>query len=270
MIVSASPKTLPPQNSATAENPESLAAAAAVKADSGNVQRIFARIAGVYDFLNRMFSFGLDAVWRNRLADAVLPFPPRGTARILDLAAGTMEVSLALARRYPHREVLALDFCHPMLVSGLPKIRRKAGSPSATRRIYPLVGDGRRLPLPDASVDAVTVAFGLRNIRPREAAYAEALRVLVPGGKFCVLEFGSGKDRILFGIYNLYLAYVLPLIGRMISRDKGAYQYLADTVAAYPAAAVLADEMRLAGFGSVRFQSFTAGIVCLHIGEKPL
>ena len=245
-------------------------APAAARADNGAVRGIFERIAGVYDLLNRVLSFGLDAWWRKRLVDAITPFPLRGTARILDLAAGTMEVSLALARRHPHRKVLALDFCRPMLVRGLPKIRKLAAARPGLRRIFPLVGDGRRLPLPDASVDTVTVAFGLRNIRPREEAYAEVLRVLVPGGRFCVLEFGSGKDRILFGLYNLYLAYILPLIGRLVSRDKGAYQYLADTVAAYPAASVLADEMRRAGFDNVTFRFFTAGIVCLHTGEKPL
>ena len=237
------------------------------KADSGNVQRIFAHIAGVYDLLNSVLSFGLDALWRRRLADAVKPFPPRGTARILDLAAGTMKVSLALARRYPHRNVLALDFCGPMLLKGLPNVRRRV---EEGKRIFPMVADGRKLPLADASVDAVTVAFGLRNIRPREAAYAEALRVLVPGGKFCVLEFGSVRDRILFGAYNLYLAHILPFIGRLVSRDKAAYQYLADTIAAYPAASVLAEEMRLAGFANVKFRVFTAGIVCLHTGEKPV
>lgn len=239
---------------------------AAVKTDSGNVRRIFTHIAGVYDLLNSVLSFGMDALWRRRLADAVRPFPPRGTARILDLAAGTMKVSLGLARRYPHRKVLALDFCGPMLLKGLSKVRRRAGE---RNRIFPMVADGRKLPLADASVDAVTVAFGLRNIRPREPAYAEALRVLVPGGKFCVLEFGSVQDRILFGAYNLYLAHILPFIGRLVSRDEAAYQYLADTIAAYPAASVLAGEMRLAGFTNVRFRVFTAGIVCLHTGEKP-
>lgn len=252
-----------PQASGSAPDEETLAA---VKADSGNVHRIFAHIAGVYDLLNSVLSFGLDALWRRRLADAVKPFPPRGTARILDLAAGTMKVSLALARRYPHRNVLALDFCGPMLCKGLSKIRHRAEA----KRIFPMVADGRKLPLADASVDAVTVAFGLRNIRPREGAYAEALRVLVPGGKFCVLEFGSVQDRILLGTYNLYLAHILPIIGRLVSRDKAAYQYLADTIAAYPAASVLAEEMRLAGFANVKFRVFTAGIVCLHTGEKPL
>ena len=152
-----------------------------------------------------------------------------------------------------------------MLRKGLAKL-----ADSRCARVHPLVGDGRRLPLPDACVDAVTIAFGLRNIRPREEAYAEALRVLVPGGRLCVLEFGSAHDRIWFGLYNFYLAHVLPLVGRLVSKDKGAYRYLADTVAAYPAAAVLAREMREAGFVSVAYRSFTGGIVWLHTGEKRL
>lgn len=233
------------------------------QADGLRVQGLFSRIAGVYDLLNRILSFGLDAMWRNRLAEAVLPFPRKSTARILDMAAGTLEVSLALAKRYPQRSVLALDFCRPMLQRGIPKLNRLK-----TKNVLPLVGDGRRLPLPDASVDAVTIAFGLRNIRPREEAYAEALRVLVPGGKLCVLEFGSAQDRILFGLYNFYLAHILPVVGQLIARNKGAYRYLADTVAEYPGAAVLADEMRAAGFTGVRHEVFTAGIVCLHTGQK--
>lgn len=233
--------------------------------DARSVQNIFSRIAGVYDLLNRVLSFGLDALWRKQLINAVAPFPPKGKARILDLAAGTLEVSVGLARKYPYRSILAVDFCRPMLERGVAKL---AGP--CKRRVYPLVGDGRHLPLPDCSVDAVTIAFGLRNIRPREEAYAEALRVLVPGGRLCVLEFGSARDRIWFGLYNLYLAYFLPLAGRLLSRDKGAYQYLADTVAAYPSAAELAGEMRAAGFGSVTYRRFTGGIVWLHTGEKPL
>ena len=200
--------------------------------DSGNVQGLFGRIAGVYDLLNRVLSFGLDAYWRRKLIQAVTPFPSRGTARILDLAAGTLEVSVGLAKKHPRRRILAIDFCLPMLENGCSKL----AGPKALQ-VYTLVGDGRRLPLPDNSVDAITIAFGLRNIRPRQEAYREALRVLTPGGRFCVLEFGSARDRIWFGLYNLYLAYFLPLVGKLVSRDKGAYQYLADTVAAYPAAA---------------------------------
>lgn len=228
------------------------------------VQGLFGRIAGVYDLLNRCLSLGFDAFWRKRLAESVAPFPRGGTGRILDLAAGTLEVSLNLARRYPARTILAADFCRPMLARGLPKLSRLSKG-----RILPLAGDARRLPLPDASVDAVTMAFGLRNVTPRQDVYSEVLRVLTPGGKFCVLEFGSAKNRIMGGLYNLYLGKILPLIGRMVSRDQGAYQYLADTVAAYPEARPLAREMENAGFERVRYKTYTAGIVCLHVGCKP-
>lgn len=235
------------------------------KADAPAVQRLFARIAGGYDLLNRILSFGLDAVWRKKLVQAVVPFPPGGTARILDLAAGTLEVSIGLAKRHPRRSILAVDFCLPMLQKGLPKLKR-----GGYKNVHPLAGDGKRLPLPDNCVDAVTIAFGLRNIRPREQAYAEILRVLVPGGRLCVLEFGSAHDRIWLGLYNFYLAYILPLVGRLVSRDKAAYRYLAETVAAYPSAADLAGGMRGSGFANVRYRRFTGGIVWLHTGEKPL
>ncbi|MDL2316576.1 ubiquinone/menaquinone biosynthesis methyltransferase [Desulfovibrio sp. OttesenSCG-928-A18] len=233
--------------------------------DASRVRGLFSRIAGVYDLLNTVLSFGLDAYWRKRLGAAVRPLPPGGSARILDLAAGTMKVSRELARRHPHRMVLAADFCLPMLQKGLGALGRlKKG------RVHPFAGDGKRLPLPDACVDAVTIAFGLRNIRPRAQVYAEALRVLTPGGRFCVLEFGSARDRIWFGLYNLYLRYVLPVVGRLVSRDAQAYRYLADTVREYPAAAVLAEEMRAAGFSGLRYEAFTGGIVWLHTGVKPL
>lgn len=233
------------------------------EADAHAVERLFSGIAGVYDLLNRVLSFGLDTQWRKRLVAAAAPFPPQGAARILDLAAGTLDVSVALAKQYPQRSVLALDYCRPMLLKGLPKLSRVKNN-----KIHPLVGDGRRLPLPDASVDAITVAFGLRNIRPRTKVYEEALRVLVPGGRFCVLEFGSAQDRILLGLYNFYLTRILPRIGQLLARDRAAYRYLADTITAFPSARALADEMRAAGFTQVSHTPYTAGIVCLHRGVK--
>lgn len=235
------------------------------KAEGNAVQNLFSRIAGVYDLLNHILSFGLDVLWRKRLIDAVLPFPPHGTAKILDLAAGTLEVSVGLAKKHPHRTILAVDFCLPMLQKGREKLSKKR-----CENVHVLAGDGKRLPLPDNSVDAVTIAFGLRNIRPREDAYAEALRVLTPGGRLCVLEFGSAHDRILFGFYNIYLTHILPLVGKIVSRDKGAYRYLAETIAEYPSAARLADEMRLAGFVDIRYRRYTGGIVWLHTGTKKI
>ncbi|MDL2207282.1 ubiquinone/menaquinone biosynthesis methyltransferase [Desulfovibrio sp. OttesenSCG-928-M16] len=233
-------------------------------ADAKSVRNLFGHIAGVYDFLNRALSFGLDAYWRSRLVRAANTAPKSPTGRILDLAAGTLEVSLALAARYPGKQIPALDFSLPMLQKGLPKLKKKK-----VRGVFPIQGDALALPLADASVDAVTIAFGLRNIRPREAAYAEALRVLTPGGRFCVLEFAGSDKSILFGLYNLYLKHVLPAVGALVSRNKGAYRYLADTIVAYPSPGPLEEEMRSAGFRAVGHTRYTFGIVCLHTGEKP-
>jgi len=114
----------------------------------------------------------------------------------------------------------------------------------------------------------VTIAFGIRNILPRAAAFAEIFRVLKPGGRLCVLEFGSGRTRIWKGLYNLYLNRLLPLAGRLVSGDAGAYRYLAETIAAFPAAGELAEEMRAAGFNRVLWLPLLSGIVYIHVAEK--
>jgi demethylmenaquinone methyltransferase/2-methoxy-6-polyprenyl-1,4-benzoquinol methylase len=170
---------------------------------------------------------------------------------------------MALAERFPNHEIAALDFCLPMLLRG-----RKKALKLRRDNIRLLSGDARALPLRNASVDAVTTAFGLRNIRPRERAYAEVLRVLRPGGRFCILEFTSAEKPVVFGLYNLYLNHVLPTAGRLFSGNKAAYRYLADTIRRYPAAEKLDEEMRSAGFTGVRHETFTAGIVGIHSGEK--
>jgi demethylmenaquinone methyltransferase/2-methoxy-6-polyprenyl-1,4-benzoquinol methylase len=231
------------------------------------VSAMFGRIAHQYDAANGILSFGVDSLWRRRLAmgvkAAVFPGPRR---RILDLAAGTCDVSLALARRIPDATVLAVDFCLPMLLAGKTKL---AGAGTrASRRVTPVAGNGLRLPLRDASVDAVAVSFGLRNMLPREAALAEAYRVLAPGGVFHILEFGSAKGRIWGGLYNLYLTRMLPRIGGLVTGDKEAYGYLARTVANFPDAAALAEELRVAGFRDVAVHKLWGGIVCLHTGKK--
>ena len=224
------------------------------------VAGMFGRIARFYDLLNRLLSLGIDQYWRKILADAVTP----GTGNVvLDLAAGTLDVSLAVRRRHPQVTVPALDFCPPMLALGRRKLKGENVS-----RILPVAADAKRLPLSAASVDCITIAFGIRNIIPREAAWAEMLRVLRPGGRACILEFGSGQERIWGGLYNFYLNRVLPQIGRVFSRDAGAYGYLADTICAFPAARALEDEMRAAGFARAWHRKLTSGIVCLHVGEK--
>lgn len=224
------------------------------------VAGMFGRIASFYDLGNHVLSFGADFHWRRVLARHV---DLRRTGRVLDLAAGTLDVSLAIRRRLPEAEVLAMDFCPPMLERGLRKLR--GGS---RRAILPVAADARHLPLPDVCADCVTMAFGIRNITPRAAAFAEMLRVLVPGGRACILEFGSGRERIWFGLYNLYLRAVLPLLGRLCSGDRPAYDYLARTIREFPPADELADEMRAAGFARVTHMALSSGIVRLHVAEK--
>ncbi|MDR2604152.1 MAG: ubiquinone/menaquinone biosynthesis methyltransferase [Desulfovibrio sp.] len=231
--------------------------------DAAAVRRLFSLIARAYDPLNHILSFGLDAGWRRKLAESLHPMPAGEDGRILDIAAGTLGVSMVLAEHFPEYEIAALDFCLPMLRRGKRKaLKLRRG------KIRLLSGDARALPLRDACADAVTVAFGLRNIRPRERAYAEVLRVLRPGGRFRVLEFVGAEERVLFGLYNRYLHHVLPAAGGLCSGNHAAYRYLADTIHRYPAAEKVDEEMRSAGFAGVRHELFTAGIVGIHCGEK--
>lgn len=226
-----------------------------------NVSGMFGRIADWYDLLNRVLSGGLDKYWRYRLVRHVVPGP---TGRVLDLAAGTMDVSLEIVRQHPGTRVPALDFCRPMLQRGRDKLFGETA-----RAIWPATADGRRLPLADASVDCVTIAFGIRNILPRTDAYREILRVLAPGGRLCILEFGTGKARIWQGLYNFYLGTALPRIGRFFSKNPEAYQYLADTILAFPDARALAGELVHAGFDQVGYEALSSGIVYIHVARKP-
>jgi demethylmenaquinone methyltransferase / 2-methoxy-6-polyprenyl-1,4-benzoquinol methylase len=224
------------------------------------VASMFSRIVPWYDMLNTVLSLGIDRYWRKRLVQEVRL---GSTGTVLDLAAGTLDVSLAIRRRYSQARVPALDFCPPMLFQGQKKLRG-----ANAQAISPVAADAKLLPLPDACVDAVTMAFGIRNILPRHEAFAEMARVLVPGGRACILEFGSGKQRVWGGVYNVYLDYILPRIGKIISQDASAYTYLADTIRNFPVAEALEEEMREAGFAAAWHIPLTSGIVCLHIAEK--
>jgi demethylmenaquinone methyltransferase / 2-methoxy-6-polyprenyl-1,4-benzoquinol methylase len=222
------------------------------------VERLFSRIALWYDFLNHFLSLGVDIYWRRRLVRLV-----RGEGRlvVLDLAAGTMDVSRELHRIHPEARIVAADFCLPMLRRGKRKI-------SPMEPVHAVCADGLRLPFPDQTFDAVTIAFGIRNIRPRSGAFEEIRRVLKPGGRLCILEFGTAGRPVLKGFYNVYLRVVLPLVGRLVSRDKDAYRYLAETIAAFPGEEALGNELVAAGFEQVYYLPLTAGIVFIHVGLK--
>lgn len=229
-----------------------------------DVAHMFGRIARRYDFLNHTLSLGIDRWWRSRLVALSKSGP---TGRILDLAAGTLDVSLALQRRHPHSRILSFDFSLPMLEYGRAKLQKRATDARGIGGIYPVAADALALPLPDASVDCVTIAFGIRNIQPRVAAFAEMHRVLVPGGRVCVLEFGGNPPRIWKGLYSFYLTRLLPGIGALISGDK-AYHYLAKTITEFPDAESLSTELTTAGFERGFHLPLTSGIVNIHIADK--
>jgi demethylmenaquinone methyltransferase/2-methoxy-6-polyprenyl-1,4-benzoquinol methylase len=224
------------------------------------VAAMFGRIAGWYDFLNHTLSLGIDIYWRWRLARVALP-RPGGT--VLDLAAGTLDVALALVRQYPGIRVAAVDYTLPMLARGKRKLKGALAG-----QILPAQGDGRKLPLPDNSMDAATIAFGIRNIRPRMDAHREVLRCLKPGGRFCILEFGTGRRKVWGGLYNFYLDKILPAVGRVFSGDRAAYRYLAQTIREFPDERELARELMDAGYARVFHVAMLSGIVYLHVAEK--
>ena len=229
------------------------------------LSRLFGSIAGGYDFANHALSMGLDVYWRQVLVRSLHDVPP---GMILDLAAGTFEVTRLLGRVYPERGILAVDCCLPMLRKGLPRLRKAGARAAGPLRVLPLAGNAFSLPLADCSVASVSLAFGLRNMQPRWQALAEIYRVLVPGGRLSVLEFGSSRPKSWLGLYNFYLSWVLPCLGGLLSGQRLAYEYLARSIADFPVAAELAREMGVAGFSRISYRRLSGGIVYLHSADK--
>jgi len=224
------------------------------------VRRMFARIAPRYDLLNHLLSFGLDWLWRRRVARRVRPWLLRPDARVLDLCCGTGDLLRALELETDRLGAAALlagcDFCHPMLILARPKLRRA----------YLIEADALQLPLPPSSFDLLTVAFGFRNLANYRAGLAEMRRVLRPGGAAAILEFSQPTGRLLAPLYRWYATRMLPCIGGWISGHPDAYRYLPESVHRFPTPEELACWMREEGFSRVAFESMSGGIVCLHVG----
>jgi demethylmenaquinone methyltransferase/2-methoxy-6-polyprenyl-1,4-benzoquinol methylase len=183
--------------------------------------------------------------------------------RFLDVAAGTGDSSLALARR--GAEVVSTDFTHAMLRLGPAKFARKG----LAQRIWASSdADAQALPFRDASFDGLAICYGIRNVEDRPAAYAEFLRVLRPGGQLTILEFSTPGLPGLKGLYDWYSRRVLPRIGAWISGDGSAYTYLPESIRTFPDQRSLAAELESAGFREVQWTNLTGGIVALHVGIK--
>ena len=225
--------------------------------DPKAVNSMFARIAGRYDLANHLLSGGVDFFWRQRLVRAVHDANPN---EILDLATGSGDVAFALADGLPaHAKVTGMDFCQPMLDEAV----KKSMASLRWREIGFKQGDGMALPLLDRNFDAITISFGLRNMADRHKALGEMRRVLRPGGRLFVLEF-SQPYFWFRPFYYAYLKFILPVIAGLVTGDRSAYEYLCGSIELFPGRAAMAEEIRRAGFNSVKATPMTFGIVALH------
>ena len=225
-----------------------------------SVRRMFDEIAPRYDLLNHTLSMNVDRLWWRRTAKTFRHILSREDASVLDLCAGTGDMSVALRLVGPKPRIYALDFSHPMLQHGMEKFREK--------NIQPVEADALNLPLADASVDLVVSAFGFRNLANYDAGLEEIFRVLKPQGEAGILDFGEPGG--LFGkFYGFYFRKILPRIGALISGSRGAYEYLPASVHKFPAPELMMKRMESVGFEEVSWTKYTFGIAGLYRGRKP-
>jgi demethylmenaquinone methyltransferase/2-methoxy-6-polyprenyl-1,4-benzoquinol methylase len=225
------------------------------------VGRMFAGIAGRYDFANHVLSGGIDFYWRKVLADRLEAYNPDS---IVDLATGSGDVAFKLSDRLgTDVSIRGLDFCEPML----DEARKKRDQKNSYRDLSFEFGDCMDLPLENDSVDAVTIAFGVRNFENRNKGLNEIRRVLRPGGRLFILEF-SQPQTWFRPFYYLYLKLILPRLASLATGDKGAYDYLAGTIEQFPSKKELSEQVLDAGFAKVTARGMTFSIVAIHEATK--
>ena len=225
------------------------------------VKSKFSAVTRRYDLLNSILSFGIDRSWRIHTAKTLLDLPP---GPLLDLCAGTLPLSLVVTE-YTGRPVWAIDFCLDMLLYGMARIK----ATPQVRQITLIQGDAEEIPARSRSFSGVTIAFGLRNLANREKGLKEMFRVLKPGGVLAILEFSRPTVKAFSSLYFFYLENILPIIGGIISGDKEAYQYLAQSIKEFPSPQAIAHLLSDVGFQDVSFRPMTMGIVHLYVGRRP-
>ena len=223
---------------------------------------MFDSIAGDYDALNHILSLDVDKIWRKKALKQIVDAP--APVQVLDLACGTGDFSIAIAKALTGGHVTGVDLSEGMLAV----MREKVDKAELNGMISIEEGDGENLRFPDNTFDRVTIAFGIRNFEDRPKGLREMLRVLKPGGRLVILELSRPENKIIRWFYDLYFLHILPKIGGKVSGDKAAYAYLPASVAAFPGKKTFMATMREAGFSAVTHKAFTLGICRMYTGEK--
>ncbi len=230
------------------------------------VRTMFSEIAPRYDLMNHVLSLGIDITWRAR---TVRELRLDGTEPVLDCCTGTGDLALMLAKRLGSRaRVIGTDFCFPMLARAQQK-KNKAASPGSEAPVTFLEADTQSLPFEDGIFQAVTVAFGLRNVEDTVCGLREMVRVCKPGGQVAILEFSKPSVPGLRQLYSAYFRHVLPRVGQAVARNQqSAYEYLPTSVSEFPCGEALAGLMRSVGLRNVQFKPLTFGVATLYLGDR--
>ncbi|QCR23302.1 bifunctional demethylmenaquinone methyltransferase/2-methoxy-6-polyprenyl-1,4-benzoquinol methylase UbiE [Pontibacter sp. SGAir0037] len=224
------------------------------------VASMFNNIAGKYDFLNHFLSAGIDIIWRRKAVSLLAPEKPK---LVLDIATGTADFAIETLKLKPEK-IVGVDISEGMLAVGREKLKKKGLS----HKIELRYGDSEKLPFEDNTFDAITVAFGVRNFENLSKGLAEMNRVLKPGGTAVVLEFSKPKAFPMKQLYHFYFKNILPVVGRIVSKDNAAYTYLPESVQAFPDGKDFISIFENVGFKSTKWHSLTFGISSIYTGKK--
>lgn len=223
--------------------------------------KIFDEIAGTYDFLNHLLSFGIDIYWRNKIKKNL---PMKNDLEVLDLATGTGDVALTLIKDKKVKKVTGLDLSKGMVELGKKKVAAKGLSDKVALHI----GDGVEIPAADETFDVATISFGIRNFPDPQRSLVNIERVLRPGGRCMIMEFSLPKNALIRAIYFFYFRHLLPFVGNILSKHKDAYSYLNESVEDFPYGDQFEQLMRNANLKNVHRYELTFGIATLYIGDK--
>lgn len=225
------------------------------------VEQMFDNISHKYDFLNRLLSVGIDVQWRNKLVKILKKSKPN---QVLDVATGTGDLAITMAKQIPDTQITGFDLSAGMLSHGEVKVKKA----NLSDRVKMIQGDAENMPFEDNSFDAVTVAFGVRNFENLEKGLKEICRVLKPGGDFIILEFSKPQKTPMKQVYNFYFKNILPLIGKTFSKDHRAYTYLPESVEAFPHGEEMLSILKNCNFNVSKDKKLTFGVASIYHSIK--